>query len=343
MNKKFGIIVLIAIIIGGIIWFAVGTGKQKTNGELTKVSLRLLWFPHSQFAGYIIAQEKGFYKEAGLDVTIQPGGPNLSPPKSVASGSDDIGIAMPNQIIAARSNGVPLVSIAQMFQDSPNRYILKKENAIKQLSDLKGKPVGLWLGGEEFEFIAMLKSQGMTEKDVKIIPQNYSVVPFLEDNYICSQVTTYGEMNFLAAQGWTADKFQILCPKDYNSAILGDLLFCREDYLQKNKETVQKFLEASFKGWQYCIANPEEAVKIILAYNKELNAEEQQMVMKSTIELITTGDAKQYGLGYINPNDLQNAERILFESGQIEKRVDVSKVYDSRILQNISDKVKEVK
>ena len=343
MKRKIGIIVLIAIIIGGIIWFAVGTGKQQKNEELTKVSLRLLWFPHSQFAGYIVAQEKGFYKEAGLDVTIQPGGPDLSPTKSVASGSDDIGIAVPNQIIAARSNGVPLVSIAQMFQDSPNRYILKKENAITQLSDLKGKPVGLWLGGDEVEFIAMLKTQGMTEKDVKIIPQNYSVTPFLENNYVCSQVTVYGEMNFLAAQGWTADKFQILCPKDYNSAILGDLIFCSENYLQKNKETVQKFLEASLKGWQYCIENPEEALKIVLAYNKELEADEQQMVMKSTIELITTGDAQQFGLGYINPNDLQNAERILFESGQIEKRVDISKAYNSSILQNICDDTKKIK
>ena len=102
----------------------------------------------------------------------------------------------------------------------------------------------------------MLKFQGMTQNDVTIIPQEFSVVPFIEDEYVCSQVTTYGEMNFLAIKGWTKDKLQILSPVDYNSAILGDLLFCKKDYLDKNLETVSKFLEASIKGWQFCILNP---------------------------------------------------------------------------------------
>jgi NitT/TauT family transport system substrate-binding protein len=314
---------------------------KNKSAESNNISLRLLWFPHSQFAGYIVALEKGYYKEVNLNVTLQPGGPDLSPTKSVASGSDDIGIAIPNQIIAAQSNGVPLVSIAQMFQDSPNRYILKKENQIENLSDLKGKPIGLWLGGDEVEFISMLKSQGMTEKDVKIIPQSYSVVPFLEDNYVCSMVTLYGEMNFLAAQGWTKDKFQILSPKDYNSAIYGDLIFCREDYLKNNKENVKKFLEASFKGWQYCISNPDEALKIVLNYNKELSEDEQKLVMQSIIELITSGDAQQYGLGYINPQVLENAERILYDSKQIENRVDVKKTYDASAIESIDISLKK--
>lgn len=335
------VIVLVAIIAG--VFILIPSNKNESNTKITKVSLRLLWFPHSQFAGYLVAKEKGFYDDLGLDVTIQPGGPDLSPTKSVASGSDDIGIAVPNQIIAARSNGVPLVSIAQIFQDSPNRYILKKENSINNLSDLKGKKVGLWLGGDEVEFIAMLKSQGMSENDIKIIPQNYSVVPFLEDNYVCSQVTIYGEMNFLSIKGWAAEKFQILSPKDYNSAIFGDLIFCTEDYLNKNKDIVRKFLEASIKGWQFCISNPDEALKIVLSNNKDLSKDEQILVMKSIINLVTSGDAKKYGIGYINPKELENAERILYESNQIQNRVDISKSYDNSIWINIKDEIKKIK
>lgn len=317
--------------------------SNKTNQELTQINLRLQWFAHSQFAGYIIAKEKGYYKEYGLDVNILPAGPDLKPQVTVAAGTDDIGIGVPNQVIAAQSNDVPIVSIAQIFQDSPNRYILKKENSIEKLSDLKGKKVGLWLGGDEVEFLAMLKSQGMNKEDVELIPQAFSVVPFIEDQYVCSQVTSYGEMNFLAIQGWTKDKLQILSPKEYNSAIFGDLLFCKKDYLEENKETVTKFLEASIKGWQFCIKQPEEALKIILDYNKELTKEEQELVMKSVIELITTGDAKEYGIGYINPRHLENAERILYESNQIDKRVNVSKLYDSSALDKVKKEIKELK
>lgn len=332
-----------AIIFAVVLLNSCNSSSKKQTNDLVKINFRLQWFSHSQFAGYIVAKEMGYYKEYGLDVNILPGGPDLKPQVTVAAGTDDIAIGVPNQIIAAQSNGVPLIEIAQIFQDSPNRYILKKEYSIKQLSDLKGKKVGLWLGGDEVEFVAMLKSQGMTEKDVNMIPQEFSVVPFIQDQYVCSQVTTYGEMNFLAIKGWTKDKLQILSPKDYNSAILGDLIFCRKDYLDNNKETVTKFLEASIKGWKYCISNPDEALGIILKSNSELSKEEQVLVMKSVIELISTGDAAKYGIGYINPKDLENAERILFDSKQIDKHVDVSKVFDNSALQNVKEDIKKLK
>ena len=338
---------LIALLVASLLVASIFSGcnscnKNKAN-ELVKINLRLQWFSHSQFAGYIIAKEKGYYNEYGLDVNTLSGGPDLKPQVTVAAGTDDIGIGVPNQIIAAQSNEVPLVIIAQIFQDSPNRYILKKENSIKQLSDLKGKKVGLWLGGDEVEFIAMLKTQGMTEKDIQMIPQEFSVVPFIQDQYVCSQVTSYGEMNFLAIKGWTRDKLQVLSPKDYNSAILGDLIFCRKDYIDKNKEIVTKFLEASIKGWQFCISNPDEALQIILKSNSELSKEEQVLVMHSVIKLISSGDAPKYGIGFINPKDLENAERILFESKQIDKHVEVSKVFDNSALINVKEEIKKLK
>lgn len=338
---------LMAIACSIVLVLSVLSGCKNANKNkstyLVKINLRLQWFSHSQFAGYIVAKEKGYYKNYGLDVNILPGGPDLKPQVTVAAGTDNIGIGVPNQIIAAQSNGVPLVEIAQIFQDSPNRYILKKENSIEQLSDLKGKKVGLWLGGDEVEFIAMLKSRGMTEKDVQIIPQGFSVVPFIQDQYVCSQVTSYGEMNVLALKGWTKDKLQILSPKDYNSAILGDLIFCRKDYLEKNKEVVTKFLEASIKGWQFCISNPDQSLEIILKSNSELSKDEQVLVMKSVLELVTTGDAAQYGIGYINPKDLENAERILFDSKQIDKHVDITKVYDDSAWKKVSENIKKLK
>lgn len=317
--------------------------RTQSSSNLKEVNLRLMWYAHSQFGGYVIAKEKGFYEDYGLNVNILPAGPDLKPQVTVAAGTDDIGIGVPNQIIAAQSNGVPLVSIAQVFQDSPNRYILKKENSIEKLEDLKGKKVGLWLGGDEVEFTSMLKSVGMTKDDVKFIPQEYSVIPFIQDEYVCSQVTTYGEMNFLAIKGWSSDKLQVLSPKDYNSAILGDLIFTKKKYLDNNKETVTAFLEASMKGWQFCITHPDEALEIILNNNKELSKDEQILVMKSVVDLITTGDANEYGLGYINPEALRNAERILFESNQINKRVDVNTVFDSSALEKVKPKFKKIK
>ena len=307
---------------------------------MTDVNLRLQWIAHSQFAGHIVAKEKGFYEELGLNVNISEAGPDLKPQVTVASGTDDIGIGVPNQVIAAQSNGVPLVTFAQIFQDSPNRYILKKENQIESLTDLKGKRVGLWLGGDEVEFLAMLESVGLSKDDVEIIPQEFSVVPFIKDEYVCSQVTSYGELNTLIIEGFDESNLQILSPKDFNSAILGDLLFCKESYLRDNTETVFKFLEASIKGWKYCLDNKEEALNIILANNEELEREQQRLVLNTTLELVTTGDARNYGIGYINESDLKNAQRILLNSRQIENPVDIKKVYNLSIWDSISNGLK---
>ncbi len=310
--------------------------KSDEQAKFSNIKLRLQWVPQAQFAGYLVAKEKGFYKERNLDVEILPAGPDLKPHTTVASGTDDIGIGVPNQIIAARSNNVPLVVISQIFQDSANRYVLKAKNKINDLRELKGTKVGLWLGGDEVEFIAMLKTVGMTMNDIVAVPQEFSVVPFLEDQYVLSQVTVYNELNLIRAQGYEGDKLQVLSPKDYNSAIVGDMIFCMEDFLKKNKEVVAKFLEASILGWKYCLENPNDAVEIVVKYNPELNREEQTKQLTAVLKLIWFGKAKEMGIGFVNEDDYVIAEKILYESKQIDRHVDAQAAYDLSAWQLVS-------
>lgn len=302
--------------------------EQAGKKDFTEINLRLQWIPQCQFAGYIVASIKGFYEERGLKVNLLPAGPDLKPHMTVASRTDDIGIGVSNQIIGARSNEVPLVVIAQIFQDSANRYILKSENRIKDLRELKGKKVGLWLGGDEVEFMAMLKTASMDLSDVIVVPQEFSVILFLEDQYVLSQVTVYNELNLIRDQGYEGEKLQVLSPKNYNSAIVGDMIFCRERYLEQNKLIVTKFLEASILGWKYCIEHPDEAVDIVVKYNPELKVEDQKKQLKAVLQLIQSGNALEYGIGYPDEKDYANAERILFESGQIDKRVNPKDCFD---------------
>ena len=312
--------------------------KQKE----TTINLRLQWIPQTQFAGYIVAKQKGFYAGEGLDVNLLPAGPDLKPHLTVANGSDQIGIGVPNQIIAVRTNGVPLVAIAQIFQDSPNRYVLKKQNHIDSLQQLKGKKVGLWIGGDEVEFVSMLNTVGMTLNDVVVVPQEFSVVPFLEDQYVISMVTVYNELNLIQQQGYDGDKLQILSPKDYNSAILGDMIFCKESYLNENPETVRKFLQASIKGWKYCLEYPEEALEIVMKYNPELNRNEQKYMLQACVNMIKAGSTFTNGIGFINETDYANTQRILQISRQIDKTVDIKTTFNLSAWNAIPDSIKKI-
>lgn len=309
--------------------------------EKQALNVRLMWIPQTQFAGYIVALENGYYAEEGLDVTLHPAGPDLKPAQTVANNTDHFGVGVPNQIISARANGVPLTAIAQFFQDSPNRYILKSKNAITDLSQIKGKKVGLWLGGDEAEFVAMLKKVGLTLQDVELISQGYTVTPFLQDEYVLSMVTTYGELPLVQAE--LGDSLQILAPGDYGTAILGDMLFAKEDFIKEHPETVKKFLTATIKGWQFAIENPDKTLDIVLAYNPELDRESQRKMLEAAIALLTSGDAKTKGIGFINRTAYVTAADILKGSNQIDKEVDIDKTFDLSIWEAVPDSIKQLK
>lgn len=315
---------------------ALGNGPQK-------ITLRLQWIPQSQFAGFIIAKEKGFYKAAGLDVELLPAGPDLKPQVTVAVGTDDIGIGVANHVIAARSNGVPLVAIAQIFQDSPNRYVLKAKNRIKDLRELRGRKVGLWLGGDEAEFVSMLATVGMALSDVTVIPQAFSVIPFLQDEYVLSQVTVYNELNLIRAQGYSDDKLQVVSPRDYKSAIVGDVVLATEKFVANNKQAIQAFLTASLRGWRYCLEHKAEAVDTVLAYNPELKRDDQVLQMDAVLSLLTAGAAREHGLGYVDVADYAIAERVLYDSGQIKTHVDPKSAIDLSAWSKVPESVTRLK
>lgn len=331
--KKIGIILLAAFILFSC----------KTEQKEEVINVRLKWQYQTQFAGYIVAKEKGFYADLGLDVRMEPAGPDLKPYLTVASGSDDIGIGVPNQIITAQSNEVPLVAVAQMMQDSPFRFVIKNENRIDSLQQLKGKDVGIWMSGDEAEFVSMLKNVGMDINDVNVIPQDYSVAPFLQDKYVLSHVSVYNELNLIKANGYAhKDSLQIFSPKDYNSAILGDMLFCKKDYLLKNKDKVANFIEGSIKGWKYAKEHPNEAVELVLKYNSELDKTHQLAQLNAALDLIFTGKSLTEGIGFIDEKEYQNAEKILFNSGQIKDRVNIKDTYNLSAWKAVSNEIKNV-
>ena len=341
--KRIALILVALPVIALALWGIIRLGSgQSSDGAEERIRLRLQWIPQAQFAGFIVARENGFYADVGLDVELLPAGPDLKPQVTVAAGIDDIGIGVVNQVIAARSNGVPLVAIGQVFQDSPNRYVLKAENRIDGLEELRGKKIGLWLGGDEAEFISMLATVDMTLEDVQVIPQGFSVVPFLEDLYIVSQVTVYNELNLIRSQGYDESKLQVLTPRDYSSAILGDVIFTTEAFVSEHPDTVRKFVEASIRGWRFCLDNPTEAVSIVLASNPELQREDQELQMEAVLRLVRSGAATSFGLCYVDVRDYATAERILFESGQITSRVAPETAIDLTAWNAVPESIKRI-
>src|SRR5271169_6098944 len=153
------------------------------------VTIQLKWVAQAQFAGYFVAKEKGFYKDAGLDVTIKPGGPDVAPPQVIAGGGADVVVDWMPSALASREKGVPLVNISQTFKRSGLMLTCRADTGIKKPADFKGKTIGVWYGGNEYPFLSWMSKLNIktdsSPSGVKVIKRGFNVDPILQKQADC--------------------------------------------------------------------------------------------------------------------------------------------------------------
>src|SRR4051812_5437743 len=243
-----------------------------------KVTLQLKWVADAQFAGYYVAKDKGFYKDAGLDVEIKPGGPDIAPEQVIAGGGADVIVDWMPAALAAREKGVKLVNIAQPFKHSGLELTCRKETGVAKPDDFKGKTLGVWFFGNEYPFLAWMSKLGLKTaggKDgVTVIKQGFNVDPLLQKQADCISTMTYNEYWQVIDAGIPADQLVVFKYEDQGVATLEDGLYVMEDKLKDAAfvDKMARFVKASMKGWAYAREHADEAVKIVLA-NDETGAQ----------------------------------------------------------------------
>ena len=261
-----------------------------------KVTLQLKWVAQAQFAGYFVAKDKGFYKEAGLDVTIKAGGPDIAPEQVIAGGGADVIVDWMPAALAAREKGAALVNIAQPFKRSGLMLTCRKDTGIKSPADFKDKTLGVWFFGNEYPFLSWMSTLGLktdgSAGGVKVLKQGFNVDPILQKQADCISTMTYNEYHQVLEAGMKADDLVVFKYEDQGVATLEDGLYVMEDKLKDAKfvETMAKFVKASMKGWDYARANKAEAVKIVLANDTTgAQTEAHQTTMMDEVNMLTEG------------------------------------------------------
>ncbi len=346
LDIRRGVFVALVVMLVGLLavsmFFRDRSHKPSAGPQIVK--LRLQWFPQAQFAGYLVAREKGYFREEGIDIDIRPTGPDIRPTQMVARGADDLGIGVSNQVITATENGVDLVIVAQLFQDSANRYVLRAANRIKSLNELKGRNVGLWLGGDEAEFIAMLDWHKLPADFANVIAQgDDSVTQFLRGDLILTQATIYNELELIKDRVGGEANLQILSPAEYGAAIPGDMIFTTRRYLEKNPELVSKVVYASLRGWRYAFAHPIEAVDIVIRANPELKRDAQLRQLDAVKQLVLAGKALSSGIGAMDGDSYRTAQRVLLTSKQVKSERDPATFFSDVPWKAASEKLKQLK
>ncbi|MEO6319225.1 MAG: ABC transporter substrate-binding protein [Polaromonas sp.] len=264
-----------------------------------KVTLQLKWLPQAQFAGYYMAQAKGYYKAEGLDVTIKPGGPDISPVQVIAGNGADVVVNWMPDALAAREAGVPLVNIAQVFNNSGLMLTCKKSSGVTSPKDLKGKTLGVWYGGNEYPFLNWMSKLGYKpDTDVKILKQGFNVDPLLQNQAACISTMIYNEYWQVVDAGIKESDLVTFFYEKEGVATLEDGLYVMEARLKDPAFVARmaKFLKASFKGWNEAVKNPEEAAKMVVAADMSGSAtmKVQKRQMDNVAKLITAANTPKW-------------------------------------------------
>ena len=317
------------------------SGTSTSDGELTPIKLQLKWVPQAQFAGYFVALEKGYYEEEGLDVTILPGGPDIVPEQQVANGTAQIGVNWVASLLPHQAEGMPLVQIAQIYQKSGLLLVTKKDSGIQSPADLAGKKVGNWMGGNEFEILALFDKYDFDpNSDLQFVKQGFTMDQFLSGELDAASAMTYNEYHVVLEQGVPESDLSVIDMNDEGVAMLEDNLFANSEWLADNKEVAAKFVRASIKGWQDAINDPEGAVDIIMAESEEGSStrEHQLTMMQEVAKLVVPEGFDPANIGVIDKEMFQQTADIAHQFGVIKEPANLEEAYTDEIMEMVQEK-----
>ena len=282
--------------------------------DLIKVTIQLSWFDQFQFAGYYMAKEQGFYKDAGLDVQILPFSLGMNIPKMVNDGDVDFAIGREN-LILEKAKYPKIIALAAIFQATPLVLLTTKDSGIDSFNKFENKKLMRTKDdGSEVSIKAMLASSKIDVKSIAQVEHSHNIYDLIEKRVdIISAYTSKAPYILQKEQ----IKYNIFYPKDYGFDMYSDFLITNIDKYNNDYNIVEKFKKASLKGWEYAYNNIEKSVDIIFEkYNtqnlskEELIFEANELKKLSYLNISRLGDMKQekvqriYDLynvmGYIN-------------------------------------------
>ena len=307
------------------------------------VTLQTKWVAQAQFAGYYVAKAKGFYTDAGLDVTIKPGGPDIAPETVIAGGGADVIVDWLAAALSAREKGVPLVNIAQPYAKSGLLLTCRNDMGVKTTDDFKGKTLGVWFFGNEFPFYAWMAKLGLKTDGgadgVNVLKQNFNVDPLIQKQAACISTMSYNEYGQVLDAGLKPTDLTVFNYRDQGVGMLEDGLYVMQDKLADPafKAKMTKFVAASMKGWAYAVAHPDEAAQIVVDADDSGAAtlDHQKYMMGEVAKLIDSGNAA------LNEADYKQTVDTLLAAAKSDANPAITKAPDAgAFTHDITDGVK---
>ncbi len=303
---------------------------QPAPVTLTKVRLPMGFIPNVQYAPYYVALEKGYFKQEGIDIEFdykfETDGVKL-----VAAGELPFAVVSGEQVVLARSNGLPVKYFAQWYRRFPIAVISPAAKGYKTLADLKGKKIGLpgFFGATYVGWRALLSANGMSEKDFEQVEIGFTQVAALQQGKVDAVIGySVNEPLVLAANGMPVNVIEVGKTVD----LVANGLMTSDKVIAEKPALVKGMAKALVRGVQDTIANPDEAMQLTTRHVQGLKADDpvQKQVLLATIELFKAGPNDR--LGATTAQAWDNTQRVLTSMGQVKNQVKIEDLFSNAFL-----------
>jgi PAS domain S-box-containing protein len=293
--------------------FSAETSATQHSGKenLEKVAIQLKWKHQFQFAGFYTALEKGYYQQAGLNVTIIEGGPGIDFIDTVVSGKAQYGVEMPN-LLLRRAAGEPIVLLACIYQHSPLTLMSLAKSNIHTPHDLIGRKIMLRTKSSA-DLLAMISQEGIEPGAIEIIEHTFNIENLIEGKVdAMSLYSTDYAGEFKKRQ----IEFNSLAPYHYGIDFYGDCLFTSEEEIEKHTDRVKAFRAASLKGWEYAMNNPQEIARLV--HEKYAPNKSVEMLFGEAEQMAPLLLHKVVEIGHINPGRWKHIADTFVSQGMLK-------------------------
>ena len=290
------------------------------------------WFAEAEHGGFYQAIANGLYKKAGLDVTIKMGGPQVNIMQLMAAGQADCIMGSSDlQIVQAREGGVPVVTVAAMFQKDPQALIAHQD--VKSFEGMKGKTILIASSAQRGYWPWLKAKYGLTDSQTR--PYTFNVQPFVADKNVVQQGYVTSEPYAIEKAGIKANVFLF---SDYGYPAYATTVSCMDKTVKERQKAVAAFVRASAEGWKSYLADPAPGNALIKKENPAMTDDQlaYSVAKMKESELVTSGDAGKLGIGIMTEPRLKASYDFLVSAKLIDPaKVELAKTYTTEFVKDL--------
>ncbi|AWO85771.1 hypothetical protein DLJ61_21605 [Gordonia terrae] len=302
-------------------------GSGDSAGSDGKVDVVLGWVIQPEFASVYAAEALGYYDEAGLDVTIKPGGPEVNAEQLVGAGSAQFGVDNGSNVFLSNDVGTGLVTLAQLEQETSLRLVSRAADGLQGPETWAGKRIGVWSSANSL-YASLAKHDIDKDTDVTLVEQGFDMSQFLNGEIDMASAYGYNEVGQILQAGVPMSDLTIYDYADDSTATLGLQLFGNGEFVEAEPEKAADFTAATIRGQVYCRDNPEECVDFVSDAGASIDRDFMLWQMNEVNRSVWSTEVP---IGTLDRNSYQQTADVLTGTGVIENQPDLDAVMGTEI------------